>query len=1597
MSFHRAVRPILVAFAVFGIPVCLLADTYVPVLIKDYPTGGSVSGYVNESFPFTVEATDSGGNLSAAEWYLGTTLKRTNSISGYYWAVPTFSWSWGTSGTYNVSVTIKDSSGNAAYGGWSVTVVNRKPTATRSSPSSSSVSVNAGSTQQFTVAAADQDGNLSYVEWYRDGNYVGRTNISGSSTTTSHNETFNNADSYTVTAIVYDAENANSAATWNVTATCASVGSFSLVAPASGAVLASGTTSTTLQWNAASGASAYDVYFGTGSSPGIYASDVASLTRDVPVTPGQTYSWRIKAKNSCGSQTFSPSSGYRSFSVAAPSGGLSVTVRNLDASLKSGATCKLYDGSYQYLSQQDRTSVSGVCSWSSLAIGSYHVEAWNPSLLHPFPGDEFWGALPVTVTNNATTSATVQRVEPYVAVRPEFRLNDANGRILAPTDHVYSGQTIFVKATVLQQAGFSQSSTVRMAFDLARDSTYDVAPPESAPQTVASGGSGTPFTFSFIVPDPGSSPSVTLGYGLRVQTLTSTWSKTDGWTWGDAFVIDNASTVTVEPPAVRAGNTCPLLIRVRNLALPIDGSTTVRALKNGVVDSSLAFTVDTSKTTALYARLMCSSGADRSVDMRDLQITSGGATVTIPNALKILAPRSAPPYLGPYVWESICTRIFTFLSDPAAARAEVQALKAQGFRTVFLQTDCGILGSAYEAGLNAFLDEAQSVSPPLDVHAYAANGNENFRSTAKDEAQEVMNWNAAHARDFQGIHLNFEPPQNDEDAMFEALDTTAEIAIAHGQQTLVSLTSGSKGSFGGSALDWRLDTSHSPAVDYCDATQFAAIFIPQAYLIDAGFDHSAGSLGAPADLQTLIDDRLTYVTPISGDKTVDDSALSFLGISNYDRVTAVKTANGADYQNIGQVNYYLSSEARYCGELDRTLTRLRAGLPNSEAVTLYPQGIETHIFTVGANATFPFITDNASFVLTQGQKLVVSKTTSTSSVVQRIPNGRYAVWHAARLTGETPSAPYGLATAVSANGTDLSWQFTCTCMTGFIVEKKIGSGSWLPIADVPVDLSNPSPMIRTATYRDAQSTACSGVSYRVKSYDAVKQSAYSAVASVSCASKPSASTNSASVITESTATLNAVVNPNNAQTTTSFDYGATSSYGNSVQAQTLTGNSDQPASASISGLQCGLQYHFRVIAANGAGTTTGDDATFSTSACISNGLQAHWPLDGNGADVSGHNNALTLAGTIPTADRFGQSNHAVALDAASQSALSLADGPATDLTTAFTWAGWVSFGRIGTAADGFASKTDGNGNASSMFYADTFAWDGSAPRYNQIRFWVLNGTSAYGFERAGPVLVKDTWYHVALVYDGAAGSAGVYVNGALTNTTSAPHSLNNVVPPFMMGRGTMTGALDDVYWYSRALSAAEIAQLVAPAAPASVTATATSATSVNVTWTAVPGASSYTVYRKAAGGSFTNVGSTAGNSLTDTASSGAAYLYKVTASGAGGTSPDSNVDLATTVVFTDATLTARSTAIKSVHVTQLRTAVNAVRALASLASHPFTDLALSAGMPVRSLHLTELRSALAAARSALGLSSLAYGESTITARATSVKASHLTELRDGVR
>jgi hypothetical protein len=122
--------------------------------------------------------------------------------------------------------------------------------------------------------------------------------------------------------------------------------------------------------------------------------------------------------------------------------------------------------------------------------------------------------------------------------------------------------------------------------------------------------------------------------------------------------------------------------------------------------------------------------------------------------------------------------------------------------------------------------------------------------------------------------------------------------------------------------------------------------------------------------------------------------------------------------------------------------------------------------------------------------------------------------------------------------------------------------------------------------------------------------------------KPSVTTGSATSVAEGSATLNGTVNPNGSSTVYSFEYGLSIEYGETSES-TGAGSIDvnQNVSHGITGLEPETEYHYRLVATNGKGTTQGSDKTFTTSSSsatwkIKETLNPEGAIDSNLYDLS---------------------------------------------------------------------------------------------------------------------------------------------------------------------------------------------------------------------------------------------------------------------------------------------------------------------------------------------------------------------------------------------
>jgi hypothetical protein len=96
---------------------------------------------------------------------------------------------------------------------------------------------------------------------------------------------------------------------------------------------------------------------------------------------------------------------------------------------------------------------------------------------------------------------------------------------------------------------------------------------------------------------------------------------------------------------------------------------------------------------------------------------------------------------------------------------------------------------------------------------------------------------------------------------------------------------------------------------------------------------------------------------------------------------------------------------------------------------------------------------------------------------------------------------------------------------------------------------------------------------------------------------PIATTGTAGPLSDHGAIVNGSVDPRMIDTTWSFQYGPTAAYGSTTPAQAVAGSTvgSSNISAPLGNLKANTTYHYRLVAANSAGTANGADMTFTTA------------------------------------------------------------------------------------------------------------------------------------------------------------------------------------------------------------------------------------------------------------------------------------------------------------------------------------------------------------------------------------------------------------------
>lgn len=199
-------------------------------------------------------------------------------------------------------------------------------------------------------------------------------------------------------------------------------------------------------------------------------------------------------------------------------------------------------------------------------------------------------------------------------------------------------------------------------------------------------------------------------------------------------------------------------------------------------------------------------------------------------------------------------------------------------------------------------------------------------------------------------------------------------------------------------------------------------------------------------------------------------------------------------------------------------------------------------------------------------------------------------------------------------------------------------------------------------------------------------------------------------------------------------------------------------------------------------------------------MVAYWPLDGDGADASGHGHDASNAGGVPVMGAV-----AGAMYFANATHMDIPASPDFDLNHQLTFGAWV-LPDGHSLIQGLLCKATRSGPVQDWgFYIwdRDLAFDSNFPAAEQLN------------SSAGAGLIPGVWAYVTITVDVDLGVIGYYVNGALVQTALSPLVVPIQPSDLVIGTDGATphdlyGAVDEMRLWSRVLEPWEIAAFSAP-------------------------------------------------------------------------------------------------------------------------------------------------------------------------------------------
>ena len=213
--------------------------------------------------------------------------------------------------------------------------------------------------------------------------------------------------------------------------------------------------------------------------------------------------------------------------------------------------------------------------------------------------------------------------------------------------------------------------------------------------------------------------------------------------------------------------------------------------------------------------------------------------------------------------------------------------------------------------------------------------------------------------------------------------------------------------------------------------------------------------------------------------------------------------------------------------------------------------------------------------------------------------------------------------------------------------------------------------------------------------------------------------------------------------------------------------------------------------------------TVSKSSSLLNGLIAYYPFTDNANDVSDNRNTTVVNGAILTKDRFGNENSAYRFN---NSYIEIPKTAILNLTNQLCIAAWTKLDQYRDNQN-FVSRSN---TVEIDPYVSYSLKMGDPDINNKVQFQVcINGVEHE--VHSNQSIPLNTWVFLVGLYNGS--SLQIYINGILDNSLNVTGNITNFNTNLNIGRWSagaptqpqyLTGSLDDIRLYNRALTQPEI-------------------------------------------------------------------------------------------------------------------------------------------------------------------------------------------------